>query len=278
MSAGRLAMSNIAWDAALDADAAALLRAREFGGVEIAPTKRWERPLDAEPLDIMEFATLWQARELPIVAMQALLFGRPDLQLFGDTHSRDALLEYLGGIIELGGALGARTLVFGSPKNRARGPMPLDDAMEVAAEFFALAAALAEASRVVLCIEPNPPAYGCDFVTTTDEAIELVRRVDHPCLRVQGDLGAMTMNGENVASSIRRAAPYLAHFHASEPHLVEVGTGGAPHDRAAAALRDVGYTGWVSIEMRAVGDPAAQCAAVERAAKFVAETYGFRSS
>ncbi|HMA24546.1 MAG TPA: TIM barrel protein, partial [Gemmatimonadaceae bacterium] len=162
----KLAVSNIAWDPTQDVEIAELLRREGVGGVEIAPTKWRERPLEASSSDIASYRRAWEDRGLPIVSMQSLLFGRPNLQLFGDARSRAEMLDYLRDVITLGAALGARSLVFGSPKNRLRHSLPVADASDIAESFFRAIGDHARNHGVIFCIEANPPAYGCDFVTT----------------------------------------------------------------------------------------------------------------
>jgi sugar phosphate isomerase/epimerase len=243
----RLAVSNIAWDAADDDAIAAILRSEGVSAIEIAPTKWRERPTETSAAERAAYRQMWADRGLKIVSMQALLFGRPELQLFGDT--RAALADYLRGIIDLGADLGARAFVFGSPKNRVRGTLPPADAMPIAADFFRALGEHAAGRDAVVCIEANPPAYGCDFITTTAEAVELCRVVNHPGIAINADLGGMTMGGEPVCETIISAAKMIGHFHASEPQLAELGAQ-SDHAEAGRALASVGYEKWISIEMR----------------------------
>jgi sugar phosphate isomerase/epimerase len=245
----RLAVSNLAWPRSDDEAVAGILQEEGCRGVEVALTKAWPEPLRVPDAEVDRYRRWWEQRELPIVALQALLFGRPDLVLFGPAQVRRELLSYLGRIMEIGARLGAGALVFGSPKNRRRGELVRDEALRVATEFFTEAAGAAERAGVVLAIEPNPPQYGCDFVTTIREAVELCTRVDHPAFRVHADVGGLTLSGEDPRA-LATGASLLAHSHVSEPHLVEIGTGGADHESAAAAFAAGGYDGWLSIEMR----------------------------
>ncbi len=249
----RLAISNIAWEPAEDASVSTVLGAAGVSGVEIAPTKWKENPIRASLADIAAYRKSWEHRGLEIIAMQALLFGRPDLQLFGEESSRAALLEYLKGIVHLGAGLGAKTFVFGSPKNRARGDMSTTDAMKVAEAFFTALGEHAQQHGAVICIEANPAAYGCDFITTTADAVELCRRVSNPAIRVNLDMGGVTMSGDDPARAIRDAAEFIGHFHASEPNLQPLGAE-SDHAAAARALSEIRYDRWISIEMRAIGE------------------------
>jgi sugar phosphate isomerase/epimerase len=215
---------------------------------------------------------VWEDRGLAIVSLQSLLFGRPDLQLFGDRAARMAFSDHLRRTMDLASELGARVLVFGSPKNRLRGTEPMPQALATARDVLYELGEHAQSRGTVLCIEANPPAYGCDFVTSTAEAVELCKAIDHPGVRVNGDLGGMTMGNEPPAAAIEQAAPWLAHFHASEPALAELGAGSADHESASAGLRAASYTGWVSIEMRAAGE-GGNVAAVARAVHRARQMY-----
>jgi len=269
----KLSASTLAWPSSDDSDAAAMLRAAGCDGVEVAPTRWRERPLEASAAEVASYREWWESRGLRIVALQSLLFGRPDLQLFGNAASRAALDEHLCGMISLGRSLGAHVLVFGSPKNRLRGELPLASAMSIACDFFQRAGDAAASHGLSLCIEANPAAYGCDFVTTTAEAVALCRRVNHPAIRVNGDLGGMTIAGENPARALEDAGQWIGHFHASEPQLAELGTAGADHASAARGLTAIGYDGWVTIEMRDAIDTG-NLSSVERAAARAKAAYG----
>lgn len=268
----RLAISNIAWDPAEDDAVAAVLRRHGVTGVEIAPTKWRADPLNASPAEVASYRSSWEDRGLQVVSLQSLLFGRPDLQLFGDDATRAAFTGYLRRTIDLAAQLGARALVFGSPKNRLRGGLPLSDATTIASELLLRLGEHAHAHGAALCIEANPPGYGCDFITTTAEAADLCRLINHPGVRVNADLGGMTMAAEEPTAAIRYAAPCIAHFHASEPDLAPLGSA-ADHRAAASALRAIDYRGWISIEMRAAG-AGGNVAAVDAALTRARSLYG----
>jgi sugar phosphate isomerase/epimerase len=164
-------------------------------------------------------------------------------------------------------------MVFGAPGNRRRGALAADAALDAAVDFFRPLAARVADLGTCLSIEANSPAYGCDFLTSTAEAAEFVRRVDHLGVRLQLDTSTMAMNGEDYAREITSGLPIAGHVHASEPHLVPLGQGGTDHATAARALRDGAYDGWVSIEMRAVpGDD--NLASVAAAIDLARATYG----
>jgi len=269
----RLAISNIAWSAAHEDSAAKILRDAHVHGLEIAPTMLWPEPLDT-PASVLEaYRDKWLDRGVRIISIQALLFGRPDLMLFGDDATRRRTAEHLGGMARVAATLGAGVMVFGSPANRRRGDLSLDAAMDVSTSFFRSLSGQLEDLGLCMCIEGNPASYGCDFLTTTAEAGEMVRRIDRRSVRLQLDTSTMTVNGEDYARAIANGLPIAAHFHASEPQLGLLGTGGTDHAIAASALARAGYTGWVSVEMREQpGDP--DLAGVEAALALAQKQYG----
>jgi len=256
----KLAMSAIAWEPPEDEAAARILREHGFEGIELAPTKIFPRPDAASDAEIAACRAAWDARGLRIVALQALLFGRPDLTVFGD--ARDRTFEYLSGVVRLGGRLGAGALVFGSPRNRARGALSTAEAWPRAVEFFRSLGGVAAQSGTCLCIEPNPPRYGADFITTSEEALRLVEEVASPGFGLHLDAACALLAGEDFPARLRASAHVLRHVHLSEPDLAPVRPGGTLDLPAiSAALRDIGYSGWASVEMKPAGLEAVRAAA-----------------
>ncbi|MHB1422408.1 MAG: sugar phosphate isomerase/epimerase family protein [Gemmataceae bacterium] len=275
----RLAISNIAWPAGADSEAATLLHKHGVEGVELALTKIWPQPLDATAAEVRAYREHWEKQGIRIAALQALLFGKPHLTLFGADSLRQQTLEYLSAIIERAAWLGAKALVFGSPKNRQRGERSVPEAWTIAVPFFRALGRIAGKHGVCLCIEPNPRDYGCDFVTTVAEGIELVDAVAEEGFGLHLDTGGMTLAGDPPAASITAAAERCRHFHISEPFLAEVGGASqARHHECAEALTARDYRGWVSIEMGEPKEEGSWRAAMERALPFARKTYTSRGS
>jgi sugar phosphate isomerase/epimerase len=248
-----LAISNIAWPAGDDGEALELARAAGFSAIELAPSKVFG-PWEAIELTAVRAAAAGlAARGLPVVALQAILFGAPGAKLFGTPAERAALAAHLRLIARLAGACGGVPCVFGAPAARDPGDLAAAAAMDQAAAFFAAVAPAFAAEGASLAFEANPAAYGCRFVTHTAQALALVRRVGLPGFGLQLDAGTMMMNEEDPAL-LAEAAPLAVHCHASAPQLAPVAPHAAAHARLAAALRGAGWRGIVSVEMRAAAD------------------------
>jgi D-psicose/D-tagatose/L-ribulose 3-epimerase len=267
----RIAVSNIAWDRVEDERIQEFMRRSGTNGLEIAPSKIWEEPLSTEPQRVDDYRSWWNARGINIVALQALLFGHPELVLFRSAEARERMFLHLASTIALASRLGAGVLVLGAPKNRQRSDGWPDDIWGVAVDFFRRLGAVAVEHGTSLCIEPNPVEYGCDFIVNSSEGAALVRDVDSPGFGLHLDAAALTLSGEDPYTSIEASATLIRHFHASEPSLAPVHGGGTiDHDAMARALRNIGYAGWVSIEMRSTGS----LESVAQALDFVGATYG----
>lgn len=232
----RLAISNIAWDVEEDEAVAALLSRYSIDAIDIAPGKYFPQPALASDQDIARVKAWWSDRGIEITGMQALLFGTQGLNVFADPSVQEALLDHLAAIARIGGGLGATRLVFGSPKNRDRSALSDEETRAVADQFFCRLGDVAQSHGVVFCLEPNPPCYGANFMTTSAETARVVERIGHPAIRMQLDTGAMTINGENPETVLADCAPLIGHIHASEPDLLPLGDGGTDHQQIHQAL------------------------------------------
>jgi sugar phosphate isomerase/epimerase len=264
----RIAVSNIAWPAEVDAEAYALLAGLGVEGIEIAPTRVWPGWEGISSEAVRGLKDQVAGAGLVVSSMQSILFQKPELQLFGDGAGFTEHLTYCAG---LAAELGAGAVVLGAPKNRDRGELSEEAAFARAVEVFGPIAEAYAAEGVALCLEANPVQYACNFVTHGREAARLVRAVGSAGLRLHLDTACAGMAGEDVGELVLANADILAHFHASEPMLGGFAEPSEGHAGAATALREVGYAGWVAVEMRTQEDV---LGALKTAAGFAMETYG----
>jgi len=264
-----LAVSNIAWESDKEPRIYELLQNKQVQALEIAPTRVWSCPDRATAPEVNSFLEIMSRHQLRTIAFQALLFGKQELQIFERAQQHECL-TYLCALIDLAAKVGARALVFGSPKNRVKGGLDDSEAFERAVEFFRQLGDYAALKRVFICLEPNPKAYGCDFINTTAEGARLVRAVNSPGFKLHFDTGALHMNNEDIEGSIAEHIELAVHFHVSEPYLGDLTCPQVDHGKAARALRRSGYSGPVSIEMRATQD---SMKSVSTAIDFVKDTY-----
>ena len=247
----KLAVSSIAWEPAHDAAVRAMLAHRGVRGIELTPLKYWPAGVDVAPHVLADYKAQWSDAGISIVALQGILFGMPELQLFGSPSQQAALEAHLAAIARLASALGAGILVFGAAKNRLRGALTEDEAIAAAVPLLRRVASVCTDVGITLCIEPNPPRYGGDFVHTSADAMRLVREVDHFSFGLHLDAGAFAINAESD-SEVIEAARHARHFHISEIDLVPTGSGTVDHRRLGRLLRLAAFERWHSIEMTPV--------------------------
>jgi len=266
----RLAVSNIAWPAELEDQALAILKRASIRGVEIAPTRWWPEWRGMNREDGRQAGLRLAELGFSVPALQAILFGKPECELFGTDLQRQELKDHLCLCADLAQLLGARSLVFGAPKNRELKGLSPEQAFDIARDFFSSVAPAYESRGVCLCMEANPKQYGCQFVTNSAEAAQLVRAVNSPGFRLHLDTACMHLAGEDIAAAMRANFDLVEHFHVSQPFLGPFQTPALEHLPLAAMLRDLGYKGWVSLEMRET-EPALEN--LTQAVHYLTETY-----
>ncbi len=221
---------------------------------------------------LLKMGGLPAERGVEITGMQALLFGTSGLNVFGPANVQDAMLAHLAAVCRIGSGLGAVRVVFGSPKNRDRSGLTDQEAIAIAVPFFRRLGDIAAANGVFICLEPNPPCYGANFMTTSTETAYVVEQVAHPAIRMQLDTGALTISGEDPAGVLEQCADLIGHVHASEPELLPLGDGGTDHVNVRAALDQYLLGRLVSIEMVATKDEP-HVVSIERALKVAIRHY-----
>ncbi len=86
------------------------------------------------------------------------------------------------------------------------------------------------------------------LLNTAEEAVEFVKQVDHPNVKVMLDTFHMNIEEDSIGGAIRTAGSYLGHLHTGECNRKVPGKGRTPWREVGEALRDIGYTGNVVME------------------------------
>lgn len=266
----KIAVSNIAWDNGRLPEYLGFLRELGCEGVEIAPSCLWPEPVEATAGERQALRGLVRRADLELVGFHALLYTRPDLQLFQDARLRSLTVGYLVDLMRLCADVGGKLVVLGSPRNRRLNGNPLEQCLAWAADAFRQVAEQGERLGVAFCVEPLGPD-DTDFLASMKEGGDLVRTIDHPYCRLHLDSKAIFGTGEDPFQIMQAYGDLIRHVHASDPGLAAPGAAGGEHRPIGAALRQHGYNGYVSIEMRREGND--DKAAVARAVNYVMETY-----
>jgi D-psicose/D-tagatose/L-ribulose 3-epimerase len=245
---------------------------RELGvhGVEVAPTRiaEWH---DLNETVLRDYRSRVEGAGLAVSSLQAILFGKPTALLLGDDNGFRIMLDHMSFVADIAEMLGARALVLGAPRNRSRGDRTENDALELGRERLSQLGEALQNRPVVIGIEPVPPVYGGDFLTSARSVIDMVDSMRCTNIRVHLDTGCVKLGGDAIAEAIHAAGKKLCHFHAAEPDLGNFAVPVMDHVAASKALRDEKYEGWIAIEMRE--SPTDPLKAVEQAVRWVSNTY-----
>jgi len=171
-----------------------------------------------------------------------------------DTDVRSRTSCYLGELARFCAELGGEVMVLGSPMQRNRpdaavNAMSMVEAYRNAAETLAAAVPVLDETGVTLAVEPLS-VWETNFILTADDAVRLDQLVGSPRVRMMLDCKAMwAMEPEPIPDVIRRYQDWFVHFHANDPNLQGPGFGQLDFVPIFAALKEVGFRRWVSVEV-----------------------------
>lgn len=221
-----------------------------YTGLEIAP---FTINHDARQIDT---ATRNQLREtattagLEIIGLHWLLAKTNGFHLTSpDEATRERTAGYVCDLAKLCHELGGHVLVFGSPQQRNLvDGVDMPTATNYAVEVIERTLPTLNETGVTLALEPLGPAEG-NFWNTAAEAIQTIERVNSPQVRLHLDVKAMSSEPTPMIDVIRESAAHLAHFHANDPNKRGPGMGEVDFVPIFQTLRDLDYSGWVSVEV-----------------------------
>lgn len=178
-----------------------------------------------------------------LVQTEGLHLTHPDEAVRGRTA------RYFCDLVDFCSDLGGRTIVVGSPKQRnLLEGVSLEQARAWAAEVFRPSVERARERGGVICLEPLAPSE-TNFINTAAEAIDFIRPFASPHFKVILDVKAMSSETKPIPQIIRESWPHFAYFHANDKNLKGPGFGEVDFRPIAAALKEVGYPGPVSVEV-----------------------------
>ncbi len=242
----KLSISNIAWDKLYDKEMYEYLSSNKLDGIEIAPTRIIEENPYYHIDKVEQFAQmLYKNYNLKISSMQSIWYGKKE-NIFKNIEEREELINYTKKAIDFAYACNCKNLVFGCPKNRIISEEKKD--YNIAIDFFNKIGNYANDKGVVFAIEPNPVIYNTNFITTTLQAIKLVKELNNPGIKINLDIGTMIQNNEDV-DILKENIPLINHIHISEPNLEPIKKRKL-HKDLIKLLKANNYDGYISIEMK----------------------------
>jgi sugar phosphate isomerase/epimerase len=109
----------------------------------------------------------------------------------------------------------------------------------------------AEHEGVQLLVEPEPDL----LIEKADQFLEFMDHIDSPAVGLNFDIGHFYCVGDDPAKTVHWLAKFIRHFHLEDiassrvhHHLIP-GEGAIDFPAVFRAIRAIGYTGWITIEL-----------------------------
>ena len=178
-----------------------------------------------------------------LVQAEGMYLNHPDAAV------RTRTAKYFCDLVDFCADLGGKIIVVGSPKQRnvMDGVTP-GQAWEWATNTFRDSVKHAEQRGVTICFEPLAPVE-TNFINTAADGIRFVQQLNSSSFKIILDVKAMCSEAKPIPQIIRESWPHFAYFHANDRNLKGPGFGDVDFKPIAAALREVGYNGTISVEV-----------------------------
>jgi sugar phosphate isomerase/epimerase len=169
--------------------------------------------------------------------------------------TRAAALEFIVGLVDFAGQLGAPA-ILGSMQGRWGGDVSRGQALDWLAEGLAVAGQAAAAHGVAFIYEPLN-RYETNLINRLGAGAEFLVERGMENVVLLADLFHMNIEEPDLAASIIQAGRHVGHVHYADSNRQAMGLGHTDPAPLIAALRAIGYTGYLSAEIFPLPDPEA---------------------
>jgi len=226
-----------------------------YDGVELAPFTLGKLVTELSAAERRELRAAASDNGVEIIGLHWLLVLPKgiDKKLHincADAAVRQQTAEYYKELIHLCAELGGKIMVHGSPAQRNWDVSEkYQETFARTVEFFQSTLDAAKECGVTICFEPLTHAE-TNFINRARDARDLIEAAGHSSLKLHLDAKAMC-GGEfdSPAETIRKNKDILRHFHANDRNKKGPGTGDVDFKPIAAAMKEIGYQGYVSVEV-----------------------------
>ena len=175
-----------------------------------------------------------------------------------DREDRERALSFVRNVIDLGAEFGAPAII-GSMQGRAGGDVDHAEAKRRLGEAFEALGEHARSRGVPLLYEPLN-RYESNLINTLADATAFLGDLSTHNVRLLADLFHMNIEECDLAPALRDAGPAVGHVHFADSNRRAAGLGHTDFGAVVAALRDIGYDGFMSAEVFPYPDPDAAAA------------------
>jgi D-psicose/D-tagatose/L-ribulose 3-epimerase len=175
----------------------------------------------------------------------------PDRDLRGDETQQKTALDYMFKLVDQMVTLDCPSMI--GPVYSSVGRADAVPEKEYKAQWKTVVKNLkqlckyAEKNGRQICMEPLN-RFETDFINTADQALQMVKDVGSPALKIHLDTFHMNIEEKEQGKAIRKVGKLLGHFHACGTDRGTPGNDSLNWEPIVKALKAVGYKGDVVIE------------------------------
>jgi sugar phosphate isomerase/epimerase len=221
-------------------------------GVEIAPFSLADSVREISSKKREEIGRAAGERGIEIIGLHWLLVKPEGMSiLHPDSAIRKATQAYLRDLIHFCADVGGKIISHGSPKQRTvQAEWDFAESWKRARETFEGCLQTAQERGVIYCIEPLTRS-NTNFINTVEEALRMVREINHPHFKMMVDCRSCEANEGSAARALRSAleSGHLRHVHANDVNGKGPGFGSVPFSPIMKTLVKGHYSGYISVEV-----------------------------
>lgn len=247
----KIGMCMFLWTTRLGPEHEALLtdiRATGFDGVEVPV-------FEGSPADFARLGVLLDSIGLERTAVSAL--GDPAMDLISPDRSiQRAGIDRMRWVLDCSVELGADRVSgpLHSVLGQFSGQGPTEDELSRAADSQRQIGEHAASVGVTVGLEALN-RFECYLLNTMAALAHFVHRVDHPNIKAMYDTFHANIEEADPIAALTRHKDDVVHIHISENDRGVPGRGNIPWAETFAAIRDIGYDDWLTIEAFGRGLP-----------------------
>jgi sugar phosphate isomerase/epimerase len=180
--------------------------------------------------------------------------------LDADRHVREQAVQDIETLLYVAGEIGATGVIvvpiFGAPRLPDLTPYAsaLDLETDLLCELLELLSGIADDAGSYILLEPLN-RYETHYMNRLEQAVSICQRVGGSHLKLMADFFHMNIEERDIPAAIRGAKDYLAHVHLADSTRLLPGYGHTDFRSGFAALKEVGFTGYMALECGIPGDP-----------------------
>jgi len=173
-----------------------------------------------------------------------------NLNLFNKTgETNKEAINYLKEVVKFTGEIGGKIVVFGSPKQRSVPSREIfNQAWNSAVLAFKEIGDFAKNEGITVCIEPLSREQ-TNFINNVREANRFIGEVNHENIKLILDVRSMCDEKRPFNDIIAEGKRNLKHFHSNDCNGYIPGSGSANYKQIVQGLLEVGYSGYLSVEV-----------------------------